>query len=401
LHLWGTFALFSTTQHTLHADGFRGTILGVVLIIGLLSAWGAWFIGAQVALYAVSDTARLEISQAAHPVEAPVGGRVVATYLVLDQEVQGGAVLVELDATAQQLQLEEEQARVRALTTQLEAVQTAIAAEEQALHTARQAARVAIDEARARQREAEVAARTAEEEAELFARLQARNLSSPLEQLRAKAEAHKRRAAADTLRLAVSRLDSDHRTQEHDRQARLEGLRRDLTRLAGDMETVAATVERLAHEIERRHLRAPMTGRLGEVAELRIGSVVREGDRLAAVVPRGDLQVVADFRPPTALGRIRPGQPARLRLEGFPWTQYGSLAATVSRVASEVRSGRVRVELRVDPDGASPIPLQHGLPGSVEVEVEWVAPVTLVLRAAGTLLERPVAEGQGEWRRDE
>jgi membrane fusion protein (multidrug efflux system) len=144
-----------------------------------------------------------------------------------------------------------------------------------------------------------------------------------------------------------------------------------------------------------------MAGRLGEVAELRTGSVVREGGRLAAVVPQGELQLIADFLPPTALGRIRPGQPARLRLEGFPWTQYGSLAATVSRVAGEVRDGRVRVEFGVDRDGASPIPLQHGLPGSVEVQVERVTPATLVLRAAGTLLARPVTAGSGARRTDE
>ena len=62
--------MFSTTLRTLDADGFRGTTLGVLLVVGLLGAWGAWFIGAQVALYAVSETARLEMSQAAHPVEA-------------------------------------------------------------------------------------------------------------------------------------------------------------------------------------------------------------------------------------------------------------------------------------------------------------------------------------------
>jgi multidrug resistance efflux pump len=239
-----------------------------------------------------------------------------------------------------------------------------------------------------------VAARAAEEEAELFARLQARGLPTQLDLLRAKAEVQKRRAGVDTLRLAVSRLEGEHRTLESDRQARLEWLRREVTRLAGDVTTAAATVERLAHEIERRRVRAPMAGRLGEVAELRVGSVVREGDRLAAVVPLGDLQVVAVFTPPSALGRIQPGQAARLRLEGFPWTQYGSLAATVRRVASEVRDGRVRVELGVDPDGAPPIPLQHGLPGTVEVQVERVAPATLVVRAAGKLLARPVAVGQ-------
>jgi multidrug resistance efflux pump len=318
--MWGKSAMFSTAQRTLDADGFRGTTLGVLLVIGLLGAWGAWFIGAQVALYAASDTARLEVSQAAHPVEAPVAGRVVATHLVLGQEVQGGDALVDLDATAQQLQLEEEQARLRALTPQLEALRTAIVAEEQALRDSRHAGRVALDEARARHREAEVAARAADEEAELFTRLQARGLPAQLDALCAKAEAQKRRAAADTLRLAVSRVEGDHRTQESDRKARLEGLRRDVTRLTGEMATAAATVERLTHEIERRRIRAPMAGRLGEVAGLRIGSVVSEGDRLAAVVPYGELTVVADFPPPSALGRIRPGQSARLRLEGFPWT---------------------------------------------------------------------------------
>ena len=393
--------MFATTQRTLNADGFLGTTLGVLLVVGLLGAWATWFLGAEVALYAVSDTAPLEISQAAHPVEASVAGRVVASHLILGQEVQGGDVLIELEATAPQLQREEEQTRVLALTPQIEALRTAITAEEQALRDARHAGRVALDEARARHREGEVAARAADEEAELFTRLQARGLPAQIDVQRAKAEAQKRRAAADTLRLAVSRLDRDHHTQESDRQANIERLRRDVTRLAGEMATSAATVERLAHEIERRRIRAPMPGRLGEVAGLHIGTVVGEGNRLAAVVPHGDLQVVADFLPSSALGRIQPGQPARLRLEGFPWAQYGSLAATVNRVASEVRNGHVRVDLSLEPDSASPIPLQHGLPGTVEVQVERLAPATLVLRAAGKLLARPVARAQGAGRLNE
>jgi len=137
--------MFSTTRCTLEADGFRGTMLALLLVVGLLCAWGSWFISAHVGLYAISETSRLEMSQAAHPVEAPVAGRVVATHLVLGQEVQSGDVLVELDAIAQHLQLEEEQARLNALTPQIEAMHTAIAAEEQALRESRHAARVAID----------------------------------------------------------------------------------------------------------------------------------------------------------------------------------------------------------------------------------------------------------------
>jgi hypothetical protein len=106
------------------------------------------------------------------------------------------------------------------------------------------------------------------------------------------------------------------------------------------------------------------------------------------IIP-GMLKIMTDFLPPAALGRIQPGQPARLRLEGFPWTQYGAVAATVASVASEVRDGQVRVELAVRSDAASPIPLQHGLPGTIEVEVDHVSPATLVLRTAGLLFAGP------------
>ena len=114
-----------------------------------------------------------------------------------------------------------------------------------------------------------------------------------------------------------------------------------------------------------------------------------EGDKLSAVVPPGALKVIAYFLPSTALGRIQPGQPAYLRLEGFPWTQYGTVTARVTHVASELRDKLLRVELTVDAIATSPIPFQHGLPGTIEVEVDHVSPATLVLRTAGLLLAAP------------
>ena len=90
-----------------------------------------------------------------------------------------------------------------------------------------------------------------------------------------------------------------------------------------------------------------------------------------------------------AIGRVRTGQPGRVRLLGFPWTEYGTLHATVSQVANEVRDGLVRVELAVDRLPPS-LPLSHALPGDVEVEVERVRPASLVLRTLGGWLTRPV-----------
>ena len=97
------------------------------------------------------------------------------------------------------------------------------------------------------------------------------------------------------------------------------------------------------------------------------------------------LKIVAYF-PLTAWGRIQPGQPARLRVNGYPWTQAGSIAAVVSNIAQETKSEQLRVELAILPDLESPMPLRPGLAGTAEVEVERVSPATLVLRAIGPRL---------------
>lgn len=98
------------------------------------------------------------------------------------------------------------------------------------------------------------------------------------------------------------------------------------------------------------------------------------------------LQIIAEFPPGAALGKVRPGQRAILRLDGFPWAQYGTVAAKVSRVAGEIRDGEVKVELAVDPVHPAEIPYQHGLRPVVEVEVERVSPAVLILRSAGELV---------------
>ena len=138
--------------------------------------------------------------------------------------------------------------------------------------------------------------------------------------------------------------------------------------------------------MEQHRIRAPVAGRLGDVAPLRVGEYVAAGQKLATVIPAGELIVVADFEPAAVLGRVRPGQAAQLRLDGFPWTQYGSVAATVSRVAGEIRDKHIRVEFTPRAAWPAGVQVQHGLPGTMEVTLETVAPAVMVLRAAGQLL---------------
>src|SRR5262249_45676164 len=99
-----------------------------------------------------------------------------------------------------------------------------------------------------------------------------------------------------------------------------------------------------------------------------------------------------EFSPSLTLGRVQPGQKAQLRLDAFPWAQFGSVSATVTRVASEIRDNLVRVELTPDVVPTA-IVMQHGLLGSIEVDGGQASPASLVLRAGGVLLANPTRPG--------
>ena len=380
---------FFRSIRSLDADNSQRSYLGLALASFLLAAWMIWFFLARVSVYAVTNKADLEVDRAAHPVESAVSGRVVATHLALDLQVRAGDVLVELDSGAQQFQLNEEKTQLAGANPQIHSREEEIASEEQALAQDQQAAKDALEEARAHYREAEAAAQFAQAEAERLRKMYNAGVVAELDLNRSVADAQQRRAAADSLHYAIVRLEGEQRTRTDERKAHIEQLTSELNKLRGDRATAGVTIERLQDEVDRRWIRAPIDGKLGEVAPLRIGAVVHEGEKLAAVIPAGKLRVVANFDPPAALGRIRPGQHARLRLEGFPWAQYGSVSATITNVASEIRDGTIRVEMALDSNPGSRIPLQHGLPGSVEVEIETLSPANLVLRTAGSLLAGP------------
>jgi multidrug resistance efflux pump len=388
---------FSRTTRSLDADSYRRSSLGLIIVIIVLAAWTAWLLFARVSLYEVADTARLEVVGAVHPVQSPSAGRVVATHLAIGKQVKAGDILIELDSNAERLQLNEEQTRLAARSAELVALRDRGTAENQARIETAQGSPVALDEARARQRESEALARVAVEEVERLARLHKQGLVPEMELIRARAEAQKRQEAAEALRLGVERLDKEQQARASDRLVRVETVKGEIALLEGEINTRRATIERIKNEAERRVIRASASGRLGEVAELRVGSFVDQGQKLAAIIPEGTLKAVAEFIPSSAIGRVQTGQPALLRLAGFPWTEYGMVRATVASVASEPRDGRIRVELLLTTDPTSMIPLQHGLPGTVEVEVERVSPANLLLRAVGkrltTLSNKAAKEG--------
>jgi multidrug resistance efflux pump len=376
---------FERTWRALDADSTGPRTLGLALAGLLLGGWLAWFVGGQVQVYEVSDHTRLEASAAAHPVATRIDGRVVGARLELGRSVQAGEVLVELDAETERHALARDEARLAGLKAQAAALRPEIEAREAALAAYRGAGTLLVAESHANAEEALAQTRFAESQAATRRSLASRRFVSEEMFREAEAQAEAGHAAVRARDANTGRLRREAEVEIADRRADIAELQRTLADLEGRVLAEEAEVRAMQRRIDAHVIRAAITGHLGRVETLRAGAVVRTGQVLATVVPDGEPRAVAWFGNP-AVGRIRPGQAARLRLDGFPWTQYGTLAATVASVGNDPLDGQVRVELDLQPGTAPAIPLGHGLSGVAEIEVERITPARLVLRAVGRWL---------------
>jgi membrane fusion protein (multidrug efflux system) len=385
---------FGRTAAALSADRLKEAAVSLVVAVAVLASWVGWMVFARVPLYEVSASARLEAERAPHPLQAPIDGVLVGSALEPGRRVQADDVLVRIESETQKASQREAETRLAALEREARARSAELALLESAAAEERAAARAALDAARARQRETEAPAEYLRSEAGRLTNLSGEGLVAPRDALRGVSEAERQTAAAASARAAVEQLGRDEGVKERERDAQRQRLLADLERLDGEAGAAREALGRLGLEVDRRLVRAPIDGTVAEAAELRPGAFVTAGQTLGVVVPDGRLVLVARL-PPTALGRVAAGQPARLRLAGFPAAQYGTLAAHVSRVSGEVREGTIRVELSLDSPERSRVPLRHGLPAEVEIEVERLSPAALLLRLAGSALDAPRAGRSG------
>ena len=384
-------SVFPRTGRGLARD--RGQRVLWLLPVGLLALWGVWFVQARITVYERSARARLEVERDVYAIDAPVEGRVVGTRLALHRAVRRGEVLVELSREQEARQVEEAEAVLRGVEPQLVAAREELEAERSAQVEQRGQGSAGTEEARARLTEAEALARRAGEEEASLSQLWKRGVVSQMEWSRSHTDLERSVAAAQAARAALARVRSEGTTRSSERRTRIAALQGEIARLEAQRSVARASVERLREQWERRLIRAPADGLLGETRAVRVGAQLKAGEPLATVVSGGGVRIVAGFPPDAALGRIREGQRARMRLEGFSWTEFGVAEATVKAVASEARDGLVRVELSVDrlPPG---VPLEHGLPGTVDVSVGQATPSRLVLRSLGRGLDGP-PRGEG------
>jgi membrane fusion protein (multidrug efflux system) len=374
---------FSKTVQSLKQDNsyFAFAIWAIASVIFIF--WMIWFLYGNVEVIEISSKAKLQVEQSPHVVTTFVPSKIITNNLTIGQFVNVGDVLVELDASTQILQLKEEEAKLAATPTKIASLKTELLILANAKTQDQQAAISAVQAAKFRRQESSVVEGFAKDQSKRFTQESNLGSVSKLEALKAEADYQKLNASSSALLAEASKIESDARFRLQQNDARIENAKRDLQAAESEFDRIQITVARLHEEIGRFIIRAPVSGHIGDVIQFKVGAYVTEGEKLATIVPQGGVIIVADFQPSSVLGRIKPGQLSRMRLDGFPWTQYGTIKAKVNKVSTEVRENLVRVELSPILEEHTKDLLQHGLPGIVEVSIEHIPPYILLLRTIG------------------
>jgi multidrug resistance efflux pump len=382
---------FAGTRRFLRRQRLRqqAGIVGVLVV--LFGGWFVWLCEGRVSLYVTSHRARLEVETEPVPVQCAVDGQVTFTDVHLGRQVVEGETILKLDAEPLRLRRAELDVAVRSGMVSLAALRSDLAVEEDALEAARRmasatsrtaAARVSLDKESLafKERESEIAARL--HEATAMSALDALYSMAGAETQKAQVHAASAQAVLDTRASAMTVRDHD---------SRLATVRISVAQSEAEIAKWKAQIDTLNYDIARRSVRASATGVLADALPISVGMTLTADVRVATILPAGRLRVVAHFLPEESVGRVHIGQVAKLRLDNFPWTQYGTVAAAVAHVAQEPRDGWIRVELSITEPNAA-IPMEHGLTGRCEIEVEQTSPMRVLLRSV-TELTPPRADG--------
>lgn len=393
----------SSFAHTLRSLEHRPRLgLASVPAVLFVGAWSTWMLFARVSVFVSAPQARVEMTEAPSRIATEVSGRVVRSHLELGAWVERGATLIELDAAIAEAALAELAGALDILDKKRSGAEKQLAAERE-----KRSARLRLGELASARAALGVEHATLLEahQAELTLiaeQLQREQLNSKIEAVSAEGKLRESQIRVADAKGQIERLQAENDYEDKSEVARLAELGRELIELEAERRQLLAQVRRAELELGKLRVTAPVSGRVGHIAPLQLGDVLPAGEVVASLVPADDVRVVAFFPPEPAVGRILPGQSARLRLDGFSWTEYGAVAATVSRVASEPQAGLIRVELRATEPEATGAPLEHGLTGALDIRIEEASPLDLLLRSVAPELsgaprpepERPAFAGR-------
>ena len=108
-----------------------------------------------------------------------------------------------------------------------------------------------------------------------------------------------------------------------------------ITELKSEIKQIEANIKELDFDAEKTTLISPVNGRVFDLKAITIGYAATLGETLLNIVPDGEVEGKI-FLSNRDIGFIKPNMDAEIRLDAYPFTQYGSIKGKLSFIGDEV-----------------------------------------------------------------
>ena len=295
------------------------------LVVALVVA--AYFLRKHYATRESTDDAQIDGNIV--PAASRVSGTVIKINAQDNQEVEAGAVLVELDPRDYQVALQKAEAQLADAQATAHAARAAVpitttntASQLGNVKAAAQAASTEVADARARQAEAEANYEKAAADVKRYAEL-VKNDEIPRQQYDAAVAAEKAARAAVESRQAGVAVAQSRVTQAESQVSAAQTAPQQVAvtaaRASGAGAAVLeaeAAVRQAQLNLEYTVIKAAVRGVISKKENVQLGQIVQPGQPLMAIVPLDDIWVTVNFKE-NQLKNMHPGQPATIHVDAY------------------------------------------------------------------------------------
>lgn len=371
---------FSNTLAAIDADLNRLPTVIVIIPVLLIVLWLAWsaFVPMTVTRQAAGQ---VEINQPVYSLVSPVAGRIHSVAIKTGDEVEADQLLIQLNS-------EEESQQISLLQESVSRQQDALAAQQKTQESEVQS--IVLDLGALQNTITNALAQSLTVQEQFEQQQETVKMLSSATAAVSRIEFQREQLQLKSLqeRLLVRKQDvADLYAKQQQLQERQKLLNARIAQENANHNAMIAHLKaqlNLQHQaFKRKELRISSSAIVAETMPLQVGQWVEAGEVLATLFPQGDLRVIAYFKPADAQGYVLVGQRAQVKVDNFPWLQYGTLTATVIQVDRAVRNDSIRVVLALDSSSTVALPLEHGMTTSVNVFTARLTPWQLLLHSLG------------------
>jgi len=201
-----------------------------------------------------------------------------------------------------------------------------------------------LSEARSRKDHLKESLGMINEEVRMTGPMVEKGVRSRVDYLKLQREANEAEASYQSTLLSIPRLESviqeTARSIEEARAMFRSTSQTQYNEALAQLNTLTADGTALSDQVDRTTVRSPMDGVVQSLLVHTIGGVVKPGDDLIEIVPKGEKLVVEVKIKPSDIAFIYPGQRAVVKLSAYDFAIYGALEGKVTLISADTVENR-------------------------------------------------------------